>query len=35
VRESTAPPLARASLDRDGEARSLEDFDERFDRDPA
>lgn len=35
MRETTAPPLARAAIDRDGEARALDDFAERFDRDPA
>jgi NAD+ diphosphatase len=35
VRETTAPPLARAAIDRDGEARALDDFAERFDGDPA
>jgi NAD+ diphosphatase len=35
VREPTAPPLARASIDRDGDARAHEDFAERFDADPA
>lgn len=33
--EPTAPPLARATIDRDGDARALEDFAERFDADPA
>ena len=35
MRESTAPPLARAALDRDGDARAADDFAERFDADPA
>lgn len=35
MRESTAPPLARAALDRDGDARASDDFAERFDADPA
>lgn len=35
MRETTAPPLARAAIDRDGEARTLDDFAERFDGDPA
>jgi NAD+ diphosphatase len=35
VRETTAPPLARAAIDRDGEARGADDFAERFDADPA
>jgi len=35
VREPTAPPLARAALDRDGEARAADDFAMRFDADPA
>lgn len=35
MREPTAPPLARAALDRDGDARAADDFDERFDADPA
>lgn len=34
MRESTAPPLARAALDRDGDARAADDFAERFDADP-
>ena len=34
MRESTAPPLARAALDRDGEARARDDFREAFDADP-
>ena len=33
--ESTSPPLARAALDRDGEARGVDGFAERFDADPA
>ena len=33
--DPTAPPLARAAIDRDGDARALEDFAERFDADPA
>ena len=35
MREPTAPPLARAALDRDGDARAADDFAERFDADPA
>jgi NAD+ diphosphatase len=35
VREPTSPPLARAAIDRDGEARSADDFAERFDANPA
>ena len=35
MREPTAPPLARAALDRDGDARAVDDFAERFDADPA
>lgn len=35
MRETTAPPLARAALDRDGEARADDDFAEHFDADPA
>ena len=35
MRETTAPPLARASLDRDGAARALDDFADTFDSDPA
>ncbi|KRE21635.1 NAD(+) diphosphatase [Agromyces sp. Soil535] len=35
MREPTAPPLARAALDRDGEARAADDFTVRFDADPA
>ncbi len=34
MRESTAPPLARAALDRDGEARARDDFHAVFDADP-
>lgn len=34
MRESTAPPLARAALDRDGEARARDDLHEAFDADP-
>ncbi|WP_448005241.1 NAD(+) diphosphatase [Agromyces bauzanensis] len=34
MRETTAPPLARAALDRDGEARDDDDFAVRFDADP-
>jgi NAD+ diphosphatase len=33
--EPFGPPLARAAIDRDGEARALDDFTERFDADPA
>ena len=33
--ETTAPPLARAAMDRDGEARAHDDFGDRFDADPA
>jgi len=33
VRESTAPPLARAALDRDGEARARDGFQAAFDAD--
>lgn len=35
MREPTAPPLARAALDRDGDARAADDFADRFDADPA
>lgn len=35
MRETTAPPLARAAIDRDGEARADDDFPERFDTDPS
>jgi NAD+ diphosphatase len=35
VPESTSPPLARAALDRDGEARGVDGFADRFDTDPA
>lgn len=35
MRETTAPPLARGSIDRDGAARALDDFAEIFDGDPA
>ncbi|MFD4420848.1 NAD(+) diphosphatase [Agromyces sp. NPDC058484] len=35
MREPTVPPLARAAIDRDGDARGLEHFAERFDADPA
>ncbi len=34
MRESTAPPLARAALDRDGEARARDDLHAAFDADP-
>ena len=34
MRETTAPPLARAAIDRDGEARTDDDFTARFDADP-
>lgn len=34
MRESTAPPLARAALDRDGEARARDGFHSEFDADP-
>ncbi|WP_136707928.1 NAD(+) diphosphatase [Agromyces sp. H66] len=34
MRETTAPPLARAAIDRDGEARADDDFAEHFDADP-
>ena len=34
MRETTAPPLARAAIDRDGEARTDDDFPARFDADP-
>jgi NAD+ diphosphatase len=34
VRETTAPPLARGSIDRDGAARALDDFAQTFDGDP-
>ena len=33
--EPTAPPLARATIDRDGDARAIGDFSERFDANPA
>ena len=33
--EPTAPPLARAAIDRDGDARALEDFADSFDADPS
>jgi NAD+ diphosphatase len=35
VLEPTAPPLARWTIDRDGDARVLADFAERFDANPA
>ena len=35
MRETTAPPLARGSMDRDGTARAFDDFAETFDGDPA
>ncbi len=35
MREPTSPPLARAALDRDGEARGADDLAVRFDADPA
>lgn len=35
MRDTTAPPLARAAIDRDGEARAFDDFAERFDADPS
>lgn len=35
MREPTAPPLARAAVDRDGAARALDDAAEAFDGDPA
>ena len=35
MRETTAPPLARAAIDRDGDARAHDDFAERFDADPS
>ena len=31
MRETTAPPLARAAIDRDGEARADDGFADRFD----
>lgn len=34
MRETTGPPLARASIDRDGDARVDDDFDGHFDADP-
>ena len=35
MREPTSPPLARAAIDRDGEARDADDFAARFDANPA
>ncbi|WP_173924420.1 NAD(+) diphosphatase [Agromyces sp. Marseille-P2726] len=35
MREPTAPPLARGAIDRDGDARSDDDFAAHFDADPA
>lgn len=35
MREPTSPPLARAAIDRDGEARGADDFAARFDANPA
>ena len=35
MREPTSPPLARAAIDRDGEARGADDFADRFDANPA